>query len=178
MVGTEALAAADLGHAACDIKPSWRKVLLAPPQSHRADNPQTTGQLYQKNSRTVKFQNEQQISQSGNLAKGLRTPREFDFGGQWDLITEVTQAWENRLMDTHKQVWFSLLWGHCCSFLLAPQVHKVLSVSSKSLFPQSCASSVIKSHWPPKSNFLGILWYNFSPDCGTTASLMLKPLTV
>ena len=25
------------------------------------------------------------------------------------------------------------------------------------LFPQSCVSSVIKSHWPPKSNSLGVL---------------------
>ena len=25
------------------------------------------------------------------------------------------------------------------------------------LFPQSCVSSVIKSHWPPKSNSLGLL---------------------
>ena len=30
-------------------------------------------------------------------------------------------------------------------------------VPSKSLFPVSCVSSVIKSHWPPKSNSLGIL---------------------
>ena len=36
-------------------------------------------------------------------------------------------------------------------------VHKVLFVRSKSLFPQSCASSVIKSHWPPKSNSLRVL---------------------
>ena len=61
-----------------------------------------------------------------------------------------------RLLDTHRQVWFSLLWGHC-SFLLGPGVHKVLFVPSKSLFPQSCRSPVIKSHWPPKSNSLGIL---------------------
>ena len=33
---------------------------------------------------------------------------------------------------------------------------KVLFVCSKSLFPHSCGSSVIKSHWPPKSNSLGI----------------------
>ena len=33
-----------------------------------------------------------------------------------------------------------LLWGHC-SFLLGPGAHKVLSVPSESLFPQSCASS-------------------------------------
>ena len=61
-----------------------------------------------------------------------------------------------RLLDIHRQVWFSLLWGHC-SFLLGPGAHKVLFVPSKSLFPQSCVSSVIKSHWPPKSNCLGAL---------------------
>ena len=45
-----------------------------------------------------------------------------------------------RLLDTHRQVWVSLLWGHC-SFLLGPVVHKVLFVPSKSLFPQFCVSS-------------------------------------
>ena len=45
-----------------------------------------------------------------------------------------------RLLDTHRQVWISF-------FFLAPGVHKVLFVSSKSLFPQSCRSSVIKSNW-------------------------------
>ena len=45
-----------------------------------------------------------------------------------------------RLLDTHWEVWVSLLWGHC-SFLLGPGVHKVLFVPSKSLFPQSCVSS-------------------------------------
>ena len=39
-----------------------------------------------------------------------------------------------RLLDTHGQVWVSLLWGHC-SFLLGPCAHKVLFVPSKSLFP-------------------------------------------
>ena len=38
-----------------------------------------------------KFQDPQQISQPGDLAKGLKTPKEFDFGGQWDLIIELTQ---------------------------------------------------------------------------------------
>ena len=61
-----------------------------------------------------------------------------------------------RLLNTHRQGWVSLLWGHC-SFLLGPGAHKVLFVLSKSLFPQSCVSSVIKSHWPPKSNSLGVL---------------------
>ena len=45
-----------------------------------------------------------------------------------------------RLLDTHGQVWVSLLCGHC-SFLLCPGAHKVLFVPSKSLFPQSCVSS-------------------------------------
>ena len=45
-----------------------------------------------------------------------------------------------RLLDTHGQVWVSLLLGYC-SFLLGPGVHKVLFVPSKSLFPQSCLSS-------------------------------------
>ena len=43
-------------------------------------------------------------------------------------------------LDTHRQGWVSLLWGHC-SFLLGPGAHKVLFVPSKSLFPQSCVSS-------------------------------------
>ena len=42
-----------------------------------------------------------------------------------------------RLLDTHGQVWVSLLWGHY-SFLLGPGAHKVLFVPSKNLFPQSC----------------------------------------
>ena len=67
-----------------------------------------------------------------------------------------------RLPDTHRQVWLSLLWGHCF-FLLAPHAHKVWFVPSKSLFPQSCGGSVIKSHWHPDSNFLGL----FSPFAGS-----------
>ena len=65
---------------------------------------------------------------------------------------------------------------------------------SKSLFPESCVSSVIQSYWPPKSNSLGVLsplpdsqvgksvvgprtlltvreflWYNCSSVCGLSA---------
>ena len=61
-----------------------------------------------------------------------------------------------RLLDTHRKVWLSLLWGHF-SFLLAPVAHKVLFVPSKSLFPQARGSFVIKSHWPPKWNSPGVL---------------------
>ena len=60
-----------------------------------------------------------------------------------------------RLLDTHRRVWVSLLWGHS-SFFLGPGVPRVLFVSSKRLFPQSCVSSVIKSQRPSKSNSLGI----------------------
>ena len=33
------------------------------------------------------------------MPKGLRTPRQFDFEVQWDLITEFTQDWGNRLLE-------------------------------------------------------------------------------
>ena len=61
-----------------------------------------------------------------------------------------------RLPNTHRQVWFSLLWDQC-SFLLGPGAHNVLFVPSKSLLTQSCGSSVIKSHWPSKVYSLGVL---------------------
>ena len=67
-----------------------------------------------------------------------------------------------RLLDTHKQVWLSLLWGRY-SFLLGPGVHKVLFVPTRSLFLQSCGSSVVKSHSPPNWNSLGVL----SPFAGS-----------
>ena len=58
--------------------------------------------------------------------------------------------------DTHRQVWVSLLWG---SLFLSPwsRCTQVLFVPCKSPFPQSCVSSIIKSHWPPKLNTLGVL---------------------
>ena len=54
--------------------------------------------------------------------------------------TTINPSLHQRLLDTHGQVWVSLLWGHC-SFLLGPDVQKVLFVPSQSLFPQSCVSS-------------------------------------
>ena len=44
-----------------------------------------------------------------------------------------------RLLDTHRQAWVSLLWGHC-SFLLGPGVHKVLCVPFESVSPVPCKS--------------------------------------
>ena len=61
-----------------------------------------------------------------------------------------------KFLDTHRQAWLNFLWYYC-SFLLGLGAHRVLFVPSRSLFPQSCGSSVIKSHWPSKSNSLGLL---------------------
>ena len=81
-VGIGALVAAELGSMACE--------------SHHRATEQTTHKLeinYTKEILTLlqKFEDPQQISQPGDLAKGLRTPREFDFEGQWDLVTELIQ---------------------------------------------------------------------------------------
>ena len=46
-----------------------------------------------------KFYDPQQISQPGDLAKGVRTSRESDFGDQCDLITDIIQDWGNRLLE-------------------------------------------------------------------------------
>ena len=39
-----------------------------------------------------------------------------------------------RLLDTHGQVWVSLLWGHC-SFIPGPGAHEILFVPSRVSFP-------------------------------------------
>ena len=49
------------------------------------------------------------------------------------LTVDPCLCW--RLLDTHRQVWVSLLWGHC-SFLLGPGGHEVLFVPIReSVFP-------------------------------------------
>ena len=48
----------------------------------------------------------------------------------------VDPCLHQKLLDTHGQLWVSLLWGHC-SFLLGAGVHKVLFVPFKHPFPQS-----------------------------------------
>ena len=68
----------------------------------------------------------------------------------------LTHAFAGDSWTRNRQVWVNFLWGHC-SILLGPGAHKVLVVPSKSLFPQSCIMSVIKSHWSPKSDSLEVL---------------------
>ena len=46
------------------------------------------------------------------------------------------------------------------SLLLSPRswcTQGFVCARQESVFPQSCRSSVIKSHWPPKSNSQGVL---------------------
>ena len=73
------------------LKSSWRRSPLASLQSHRADDPQT-GEHYTKEA--LALQGPQQIPQPGDQTKGLGTPRESDFEGQWDLITELPRSGE------------------------------------------------------------------------------------
>ena len=83
---------------------SGRHGMWAPTQSHQEDNLYTVDQLYQRSSHTVvKVLRPQQIFQPGDLAKGLRNPREFDFEGQWGLITELPQDWGHRLLEGTKK---------------------------------------------------------------------------
>ena len=72
------------------------------------------------------------MSHEGNEALSVPNPA--------DLLATADLRLHQRLLDTHEQVWVSLMWDHC-SLLLGPGVHKVLSVPSKSLFPLSCVSS-------------------------------------
>ena len=59
-------------------------------------DPQTEEKLYRRTS--VKVLGPQQTFQPGDPAKGLRIPRESDFEGERDLITELPQDWGNRLL--------------------------------------------------------------------------------
>ena len=45
----------------------------------------------------------------------------------------VNPCLHQRFLDSHRQAWVSLLWGHC-SFLLGPGAHKVLFIASKFCF--------------------------------------------
>ena len=72
----------------------------------------------------------------------------------WQATVDPHLCWG--FLDTYRQVWISLLWGHS-SFLLCPGAHKVLFVPSKHVLLQSCGISVIKSCWSSNSNSLGVL---------------------
>ena len=48
----------------------------------------------------------------------------------WQATVDPRLHW--RLLNPHRQVWLSLLWGHC-SFLLGPGAKKILFVPANSL---------------------------------------------
>ena len=80
-------------------------------------------------------------------------------------------AWGQTMIGVH--CWYMpplkmpvcLLWGHRF-FLLGPGVHKVLLCLPRVYF----SSSIIKSHWPSKSDLLGVL----SPFSGSTGCGLWK----
>ena len=58
-----------------------------------ADDPKTAEKLYQRNSHTVKKVLRPTTDfTTQRPTKGLRTTREFDFGGQWGLITDFNRT--------------------------------------------------------------------------------------
>ena len=68
-------------------------------------------------------------------------------------------CWPKPLPETpgHSQAILAQSFVGSCCFILVSGGHNILLVPSESLFPQSCGSSVIKSHWSSKSNFLEVL---------------------
>ena len=90
----------------------------------------------------------------------------------WPLSRSLSTHTSTQDSWTLTHVWLSLLWGHC-SFLLGPGTHTLFVFvffggwASKSLFPQSCGRSIIKSYWPSMSNSLGVLTVHFlDPQVG------------
>ena len=95
-----ALPAADLGGAACGLGPRGGDCH----HLHHGATEQTTHKLQNNYTKEVlallqTFHGTQQMCQPGDLARGLRTPREFDFRGQWGLIPEFPQDWGDRLLE-------------------------------------------------------------------------------
>ena len=91
-----------------------------------------------------------------DLCQHTAAPRTVEFSAPTSQKATVDPHLCQRLLDTHRQIWVSLLWDHS-AFLLGPGAHNILFVCSRSLFPQFCGSSITKSHWPSKSNALGVL---------------------
>ena len=94
--GTGVLAAADLGGAECGLSPlgGGRHQLhcrAAEQMTHKLEKNYTKEILALLQKPPTDFP-------TCGSAKALRTPREFYFGGQRDLITKLPQDWENRFL--------------------------------------------------------------------------------
>ena len=66
---------------------SWR------PTNRRTIIPKKLLHCYKSSRTQSRFPN------LGIQQRGLESPTEFDFGGQWDLITKLLQDWGNRLLE-------------------------------------------------------------------------------
>ena len=75
----------------------------------------------------------------------------------------------HRLLDTHRKVWLSLLWGHC-SYLVARSVHKALYFVQTNMYSKS-VSPVLwkfcnKISLASKENSLGVVSPFADPQVG------------
>ena len=86
-----------------------------------------------------------------DLCQLAKAPRSFVVSAltPWQVTVDPHLRW--RLLDTHRQVWLSLLWG-LCSFLLGPGAHKVLLCPPRVCFPSPV--EVLKSTLWPASQLL------------------------
>ena len=104
--GTGALAAAELGQAACGISPlggghHWSHHRATKQMTHKLQNNYTKEIL----ALLRMFYDPQQISQPGDPAKALRNPMGFELSGQWELTRELPQDCGSRLFkDTNKSL--------------------------------------------------------------------------
>ena len=79
----------------------------------------TNLRLYQRSSLTVtKLQGPTTDFSTWGSGKGMKAPRKFDFGRQWDLITELPRTWGNKLLEGTNKTLFTTrprrkeLWPH------------------------------------------------------------------
>ena len=73
---------------------TWRRSPVAP------DDPQTAGQLYQRISHTVKkVLGSTTDFPTWGLGKGTESPREFDFGGQWETEPDLPVSVQEYLVE-------------------------------------------------------------------------------
>ena len=91
---------------------SWRRSPSAPPKSPWVGPPQTGEQLYPRSSRTAaKVLDPTADFPTWGSSKGPEDPRESDFEGQWDLITNLPQVCRNR-EKRQDAVWPGSPWHH------------------------------------------------------------------
>ena len=81
------------------------------------------------------------------------------------VVVSAPDCWPTPLPETprHSQASLSVSYGAAAPFSWVLVSTRLCLCPPKSLFPQSCGTSVVKSHWPSKSDSLGML----SPFAGS-----------